>query len=392
MANVSHFNVSTLQPPLNYRVTLLSYSCQFQQTLRVAMISFIVPAHNEQACLGRTLQAIQDSARIIGQPFEVIVVNDASTDATPEIAREHQARVVSVNHRQIAATRNSGGRAANGDRLFFVDADTTVNSRAVASALRAMQEGAAGGGGMTWVDNDESIPLYARLLLVLLFFAPKLVGFTGGAFMFCTRAAFEATGGFNERLYWAEEGAFALGLKRQGRFFVPWQHVITSGRRFRTVSGGELLMGGVRMMFSPIKFFTQRTSVEKVWYNSDRADDDRTPNSLAVQICNGIALLIIIVVITGPVWDFIPWTLTPLDTLQGKYRYFTSIFLCHLGTLGWLIGLVLLVNVLRQKRWTGLIQSAALIGICFWQAWQSTHGVIRIWTHFLRWLAHFHTG
>lgn len=356
------------------------------------MISFIVPAHNEQACLGRTLQAIQESARAVGQPFEIIVVDDASTDATAEIAGQHQARVVSVNHRQIAATRNSGARASNGERVFFVDADTTVNPRAVASALRAMDNGAVGGGVMTWVDMNESVPLYARLLLVLLFFAPKLVGFTGGAFMFCTRAAFHATGGFNERLYWAEEAGFALALKRQGRFFVPWQHVLTSGRRLRTMSGGQLLMGGVRMMFSPIKLFTQRSSVEKVWYNSNRADDDRMPSSLAVQISNGIALVIIIVVVTGPVWDFIPWTLTPLDSLQGKYRYFTGIVLCHLGTLAWLIGLVLLVNVLRQRRWTGLIQSIALIGICFWQGWESTHGVIRIWTYFLRWFARFHSG
>jgi glycosyltransferase involved in cell wall biosynthesis len=338
------------------------------------------------------LQAIQESARVIGHPFEIIVVDDASTDATAEIARQHQACVLSVNHRQIAATRNSGARASNGEWLFFVDADTTVNSRAVASALRAMEKGAVGGGVMTWVDGNESVPLYARLLLVLLFFVPKLVGFTGGAFMFCTRAAFHATGGFNERVYWAEEGAFALALKRQGRFFVPWQHVLTSGRRLRTISGGQLLMGGVRMLFSPVKSFTQRSSVEKVWYNSNRADDDRIPNSLSVQISNGIALVIMIVVVTGSVWDFIPWTLTPLDSPQGKYRYFISIFLCHLGALGWLIGLVLLLNVLRQKRWTGLIQSAALITICFWQAWESTHGVIRIWTHFLHWLAHFYSS
>jgi len=169
---------------------------------------------------------------------------------------------------------------------------------------------------MTWVDMSESVPLYARLLLVLLFFAPKFVGFTGGAFMFCTRAAFQATGGFNERLYWAEEGSFALALKRQGRFFVPWQHVLTSRRRLRTISGGQLPLGGVRMMYSLVKFLTQRSSVERVWYNSNRADDDRIPNSLVVQISNGIAPVLMIVVITGPVWDFIPWTLTPLSRVS----------------------------------------------------------------------------
>src|SRR5207249_3044025 len=126
------------------------------------MISFVVPAHNEQACLGRTLQAIHESARVVGQPYEIIVVDDASTDATAEIARQHNVTVLPANHRQIAATRNSGGRAARGDRLFFVDADTTINPRAVASALRYMDKGAAGGGAVVSVEG--SVPVYARLI------------------------------------------------------------------------------------------------------------------------------------------------------------------------------------------------------------------------------------
>ena len=62
------------------------------------MISFIVPAHNEQASLGRTLEAIHKAAHAVGQPYEIIVVDDASTDATPEIAAQNNARVLSVNH------------------------------------------------------------------------------------------------------------------------------------------------------------------------------------------------------------------------------------------------------------------------------------------------------
>jgi glycosyltransferase involved in cell wall biosynthesis len=86
------------------------------------------------------LQAIHESARAAGQPYEIIVVDDASTDATAEIARQNNARVVSVNHRQIAATRNAGASVAQGGRLFFVDADTTINPRVVASALRWMDK------------------------------------------------------------------------------------------------------------------------------------------------------------------------------------------------------------------------------------------------------------
>src|SRR5580658_4011844 len=151
------------------------------------MISFIVPAHNEQGGIVRTLQAIHDAARVVGQPYEIIVVDDASTDATAEIARQHNATVLPVNKRQIAATRNAGARAAHGDRLFFVDADTTINAGSVTEALRYVDKGAVGGGGPVLFDGKVPLPiqLFAYSAIVI----AKLAGFTGGAFMFCTRAA-----------------------------------------------------------------------------------------------------------------------------------------------------------------------------------------------------------
>ncbi len=356
------------------------------------MISFIVPAHNEQACLGRTLQAIQESARVVGLPYEIIVVDDASTDATAEIARQNNARVVSVNHRQIAATRNSGGRVAKGDRFIFVDADTTANPRAVAAALQAMDKGAVGGGAPTWFEEKDRLPFYTKALGALVAVLTKLIGFTGGAFMFCTREAFYATGGFDERLFWAEEGSFALRLKREGRFTVLWESVLTSPRRLRTFSGLKLLGILARLLSSPFKIFTHRASVEKIWYDSDRESDDRPSDSLVVRVSNWIVMLILLVVITEPIWCYVPWSLTPLTSPLGKIRFGVGIVLCHVGLLLWPLGTILFVNLLRQKRWTGLIQSVALIAFLWWQAWGATHGVIRTWTHACQWLARLGNG
>src|SRR5438105_3985712 len=81
-------------------------------TIAARMISFVVPAHNEEATLPRTLAAIVKAAREVGQAFEVIVVDDLSTDATTSIAAGFGARVVPVNLRQISAVRNAGARAA----------------------------------------------------------------------------------------------------------------------------------------------------------------------------------------------------------------------------------------------------------------------------------------
>jgi glycosyltransferase involved in cell wall biosynthesis len=349
------------------------------------MISFIVPAHNEEACLGATLRAIHDSAGAAGRPYEIIVVNDASTDATAGIAREHNATVLSVNHRQIASTRNSGGHAAKGDYLFFIDADTTANSIAVASALRQMGDGAVGGGCPVRFGKGEPLPLYARLVeLLYVAFAP-LAGFTGGAFLFCTLDAFRATGGFNERLYCSEEGEFILALKREGRFVVLWKPVRTSGRRFRTTSGLQVLSLCTKAIVSPFKTFTRRSSVANIWYDSNRKKDHILPNSLAARISNAIALLVLLVMLTGPLWNFIPWSVTPPGSLLGKIRFGIAMFLCHLGLLLWPVGLVLLINLLRQKRLTSLIHSIALIALCAWQGWDCAQGVSWIWSRLGHW-------
>src|SRR5262245_58522423 len=78
------------------------------------MISFIIPAYNEQDLIGRTVSAVHEAARTLGKAYEIIVVDDASTDGTAQIAATQGARVVTVHRRQIAATRNAGARVATG--------------------------------------------------------------------------------------------------------------------------------------------------------------------------------------------------------------------------------------------------------------------------------------
>ena len=130
------------------------------------MISFIVPAHNEEAWVGRCVSAIRSGAEFLGEPYEIIVVDDASTDATASIARQHGAQVVRVEHRQIAATRNAGAQQGHGDILFFVDADTLTNAPAIQSALRSIRAGAVGGGCVPRFEGW--LPWWWRLGLILM--------------------------------------------------------------------------------------------------------------------------------------------------------------------------------------------------------------------------------
>src|SRR5215216_6097227 len=102
------------------------------------MISFIVPAHNEEAWISRCLSAIHKAMATAALEYEVVVVDDASTDITASIAKQNGARVIAVAHRQISAARNAGARESRGDVLIFVDADTLVNAGVIRSAIRAI--------------------------------------------------------------------------------------------------------------------------------------------------------------------------------------------------------------------------------------------------------------
>jgi glycosyltransferase involved in cell wall biosynthesis len=340
------------------------------------MISFIVPAHNEEGVLAGTLKAIHESARATSQPYEVIVVDDASTDATATVASQNNARVVSVNFRQIAATRNSGARVATGGRFFFVDADTTANPRALAAALRCMDKGAAGGGAPARF--EATAPFYGQLLLWWLGLFMRVAEISGGAFMFCTRAAFQATGGFDERLFAAEDAAMSQALKRQGRFVVLWPYVVTSSRRVRGFRVLPALATLMMVAFFP-KMLRKRSGVKKVWYESDRGQDGADSHSLAIKTFNGVMLVIMVAIITGPLQALIPWTLTPRDHLPGKIRMGVAIFSCHIGLVLWPCAYFLFRNLFRQTQWLERVKGAALIAICLWFAWGATKVVVWFW-------------
>jgi cellulose synthase/poly-beta-1,6-N-acetylglucosamine synthase-like glycosyltransferase len=340
------------------------------------MLSFVVPAHNEEACLGRTVEAIHAAARATGRPYEVIVVDDASTDDTAEIARQHDATVVNVDRRQIAAVRNAGGRTARGERLFFVDADTVVSPRVVAAALVQLDRGAVGGGAPARFEGP--VPLYAHLLMWWLGWLMRIAGMTGGAFMFMTRAAFQRAGGFDEKLFGAEDAAMCWALKREGRFAVLWPTVLTSGRRVRGTRGLRMLASLFRMAAFP-RMLTRRASVEKVWYESDRDADDGVVDSLAVQAANAVILLLTAAIVAGPLWGLIPWSWTPRASLLGQFRIGIAIFTCHVALVLWPLVFILLRYLFQQRRWAERAKTVALIGICLWFAWRGSVVVFWFW-------------
>ena len=231
------------------------------------MISFIVPAYNEELELSSTIAAIHAARSGGAKAYEIIVVDDASTDATPEIAAQAGARVLSIHRRQIAAARNAGARVAQGEYLFFVDADTRINRTHIMEAIAAVESGYAGGSARVVIDGF--VPLWGRVLVRVfraLYFGLNL---GAGAFLFTTRRNFNAVGGFDERYFIGEEVYFSLALRKLGRFKVLREPILTSGRKLRMYSARQIfgnffavIIGGRRVARSRAKLH--------LWYDGKR--------------------------------------------------------------------------------------------------------------------------
>ena len=231
------------------------------------MISFIVPAHNEARLIGATLSALRHATDALAHPFEVIVVDDASEDATADIARAGGATVVAVAHRHIAAARNAGAALAQGERLVFVDADTRVDEAVLRAAMAAMDAGASGGG--VAVKLEGWVSLRARWATSFFAWAFRMTGIAPGCFLFCTRAAFDAAGGFDETFYAGEDVAMSRALARQGRFVILREAVYTSARKLHTFSAWEHLRLALRFLWKRQRMLTSREHLD-LWYGKRR--------------------------------------------------------------------------------------------------------------------------
>jgi glycosyltransferase involved in cell wall biosynthesis len=235
------------------------------------VITFIIPAYNEELLLDSTISALHSAAGAMQEPYEIVVVDDASTDSTTSVATRCGARVISVHYRQIAAARNAGAAQAHGDLLLFVDADTRVPQAVVCGAVQAMRSGAVGGGARARFDGR--VPIYGRMLAWLWLLIQRFEHLASGCFLFCTRHAFEAVGGFDQAVYAAEDVELSRRLRRLGRFVILREVVITSGRNLRSHSTLEILRIAAGFAFRGPKFFRTR---QGPWYGPRRDDPDHT--------------------------------------------------------------------------------------------------------------------
>lgn len=209
-------------------------------------LSIVVPTLNEAACIVATLESLGELRR---RGHEVIVADGGSRDSTPELARALADRIVdSLPGR--ARQMNAGARAASGEVLVFVHAD----SRLPAQADRLVLEGLARG-ACVWGRFDVRIAGAHPLLRVverMMNLRSRLTRIcTGDQCIFVRRKVFESLGGYPPQEL-MEDIAISARLRRLSAPLCLRVPCLTSARRWESegVLRTIVLMWWLRLQYA----------------------------------------------------------------------------------------------------------------------------------------------
>jgi rSAM/selenodomain-associated transferase 2 len=191
-------------------------------------LSIVVPVLDEAAGIAACLQTL---AAYRERGVEVVVVDGGSRDGTLELARPHADLTITAR-RGRATQMNAGARAARGEVLLFLHADTTLPP----AADRLIHDGLATS-GRPWGRFDVRIegrhPLLA-IIAAMMNLRSRLTGIaTGDQAIFVTRRAFEEIHGYPD-IALMEDIALSSRLKRLSPPLCLRTPAVTSGRRWET--------------------------------------------------------------------------------------------------------------------------------------------------------------
>ncbi|MEM9780378.1 MAG: glycosyltransferase family A protein, partial [Pseudomonadota bacterium] len=205
-------------------------------------ISVIIPARNAGGFIGETLAALssQDAA------FECIVVNDGSSDSTPDVVAQHSATDPRITLIQgpaqgVSAARNMGLAQTAAPWVLFLDADDLLTEGALTRFLSAAKSTpvAALGGVARIAEDGAPLPGDSNLALVpeadhLTALLRKNFVVNGGALLI-RRSIIEAVGGYDTTLAYGEDWEFWCRLAERGDFATLSQDPVLL---YRQMAGG----------------------------------------------------------------------------------------------------------------------------------------------------------
>jgi rSAM/selenodomain-associated transferase 2 len=209
-------------------------------------LSIVIPALDEAANLARVLPGL-----VAREPAaEVLVVDGGSADDSRAVVTRTPSVRWLPAPRGRARQMNAGARAARGDVLLFLHADTVLPDGAGAAILAALTDPDVAGGRFD-VRLDSRRPLLA-LVGWLMNRRSRLTGIcTGDQGIFVRRTVFEALGGYPD-IPLMEDVELTRRLKRHGRLVALPLRVVTSARKWERegVVRTIVLMWGLRLLYA----------------------------------------------------------------------------------------------------------------------------------------------
>lgn len=239
-----------------------------ENAMRKMKLSFVIPAYNEEKVLGKCLESVLREARDAICDIEILVVNNASTDRTDEVARSFSGvRVVDEPRKGLVRARQAGYEASSGDLIANVDADTILPKGWIDRVIREFasnQHLVALSGPYYYHDLSPFLNWWVRAFYRLgkgvsvihtLVTGRSGTMLQGGNFIL-RRRALERAGGFNLRFdFYGEDTAIAKRMSEEGEvkftFALP---MYTSGRRLQA-EGIFRMTGKYAMNFLWVIFF-----------------------------------------------------------------------------------------------------------------------------------------
>jgi glycosyltransferase involved in cell wall biosynthesis len=208
-------------------------------------ISVVIPAYNEEKFLAKSLESLcsQDCKN-----FEIIVVDNNSTDNTSKIAEKFGARVIIEKNQGVVFARQSGFMQAKGKIVATTDADTVVPNNWISTIVKNFKRSkklVVYGGLCNLYSGPITAKFSAYYLIYPYRYFDKVIsgGWSmPGANFAVRKEAFLKADGFNTKMKSYEDVDLSQRLSKLGRAkFDPSLRVETSGRRFR-----HGILGGIK--------------------------------------------------------------------------------------------------------------------------------------------------
>ncbi len=198
----------------------------------MASLSVIVPTLNEEHHIGVLLDQLSEQSL---RPLEILVVDGNSEDQTQALVKRFSNVTLIKSSRGVSSQRNAGARKAQGDWLFFLDADTHISPEFLKTTLQLLQDsGAEAGIPRYWPYNSTwYIKLFFALSNFLFWLGERRFPSGAGAGIFIQKSLFSQIGGFHD-FHVGEDLHLIQRAAQKGNFKVVPVPLGVSDRRFRT--------------------------------------------------------------------------------------------------------------------------------------------------------------